>query len=78
MLQFHENRSLDYYASESWFSIEISSNNCKIMIYKTFWSQKKGVQIFGSIEQFSWNCNRTVKKGVPDGLTMVGGLKATF
>ena len=22
-----------------------------------FWSQKKGVQIFGSIEQFSWNCN---------------------
>ena len=27
------------------------------MTNRTLWSQKKGVQNFGSIEQFSWNCN---------------------
>ena len=44
-----------------YWNIIISSNNCIIMIYKTFWSQRKGVQIFGSIEEFSWNCNLSRK-----------------
>ena len=39
-----------------YWNIIISSYNCKIMTNRTLWSQKKGVQNFGSIEQFSWNC----------------------
>ena len=43
------------------------------MINKTIWSQKKGVQIFWSIEHFSWNCNLLKIAGTCLGLRSSGG-----